>query len=145
MTSIPVTIKDHRDYRRVEALVDDDDVAGFVQYEIGVDGTFDFFHAEVDDRFEGRGVGTQLAAGVVEFARSEGVRIRPTCSFLRSYLDQHPDDQDVIAARSSGAGHEPTQGTANEPAHEQRHEAELGSEADEPAEGEESEGTDAER
>ena len=139
MTSTSVTIKDHRDYRRLEAIVDGDDVAGFAQYEIGVDGTFDFFHTEVDERFAGEGVGSQLAAGVVEFARSEGVKIRPTCDFLQSYLEEHEDARDVVAEEEE---EEPRDENAEE--EEPREEtAELGSEADEP-DGEEADEPDSE-
>jgi predicted GNAT family acetyltransferase len=96
-----VTIQDNRDLRRLEALHDGKHVAGFAQYEIGVDGTvFDFFHTEVTERFEGQGIGGQLAAGVVEFARNEGIKIRPTCSFLRSYVDKHEDTKDVVAEQA---------------------------------------------
>lgn len=149
-----VTIKDHRDLRRLEALADEDDVAAFARYEIGIDGTFDFFYIEVDERFDGQGVGGQLATGVVEFARSEGIKIRPTCDFLQKYLDKHEEARDVVAPADDSASDEADAPDADQPTRdrepdrpqEQREEAELGSEADEPSEVEApDEGTDTER
>lgn len=144
-----VTIKDHRDLRRLEAQVDEDDVAGFARYEIGIDGTFDFFYTEVDERFDGQGVGGQLATGVVEFARSEGIKIRPTCDFLKSYLDKHEEARDVVAPADDADApdtDQPTRDSEPDRPQEQREEAELGSEADEPSEVEApDEGTGTER
>ena len=102
MASTKVEIRDNRELRRVEALAEDGQVAGFAEYQISVDGdTFDFDHTEVDERFEGEGIGSQLAAGVMEFVRAEGGRIIPTCSFLRSWMEDHEDTQDLLAEDAS--------------------------------------------
>jgi predicted GNAT family acetyltransferase len=98
MASTEVEVRDNRGLRRVEALTDDGEVAGFSQYRISADGgTFDFTHTEVDDRFEGMGVGSRLAAGVLEIVRREGARIKPSCSFIRSYIERHEDSRDLLA------------------------------------------------
>jgi predicted GNAT family acetyltransferase len=98
MASTKVEVRDNRELRRVEALDKDGEVAGWAEYQIGLDGsTFDFTHTEVDERFEGQGIGTQLAAGIMELLRSENARIIPTCSFLRHYMDKNEDTQDLRA------------------------------------------------
>lgn len=105
MASTEVEIRDNRELRRVEAVDGDGEVAGFADYTIGVDGdTFDFTHTEVDDRFEGQGVGSRLAAGVLDFVRSEGATITPTCSFIRSYMKRHEDSHDLLAEGASLGG-----------------------------------------
>jgi predicted GNAT family acetyltransferase len=102
MASTKVEIRDNRELRRVEALDGDGQVAGFAQYQISVDGsTFDFNHTEVDERYEGQGIGSQLAAGVMEFARGEGITIEPSCSFIRSYMDKHEETNDLRAPEPS--------------------------------------------
>ena len=93
-----VEVRDNRELRRVEALTEDGEVAGFAEYRISVDGTtFDFTHTEVDDRFEGQGVGSRLAAGVMDFVRGENAKIVPTCSFIRSYMKKHEETQELRA------------------------------------------------
>lgn len=106
MASTEVDVRDNRELNRVEALLTQDDgVAGFAEYRIGADGIFEFTHTEVDDQFEGQGVGSRLAAGVMEFARAEGVKIKPTCSFIRSYMERHEDTRDLLADGSKeGSG-----------------------------------------
>lgn len=112
MAPTEVEVRDNRELRRVEALLPRDgaddgsddgerEVAGFSEYQIGVDGTFDFTHTEVDERFEGEGIGSRLAAGVMDFARQEGVRIRPSCSFIRSYMERHEETHDLLAGEET--------------------------------------------
>jgi len=100
MTRTPATTRNNPELTRVEALVDGR-VVGFSEYHVEKDGTLCFFHTEVDDDREGQGIGSQLAAGVVEVARQENVKIIPECSFIRSYLQRHEDTQDVVAEGAS--------------------------------------------
>ena len=86
---------DNPELSRVDAHLDGS-LVGFAAYEICDDGVYSFHHTEVFEGNEGRGLGQQLAAGVIAFAREKGVKIAPTCPFLASYLRKHPDDQDVL-------------------------------------------------
>ena len=49
------------------------------------------------DEFEGRGVGGRLVAGVLDDIRARGLLVVPLCSFTRSYIERHPEYQDLIA------------------------------------------------
>ncbi len=97
MTRTPVSIIDNPDSFRLEAVLDTGEVAGFSQYRKRSDKVYSFVHTEVDDRFEGAGIGGQIAAGVLRFARDNGVQIVPTCSFIRSYMRRHEDSHDLLA------------------------------------------------
>jgi predicted GNAT family acetyltransferase len=102
MVSSSVDVQDNRELRRVEARLEDGDVAGFAQYQLGVDeGVLTFFHTEVDERFEGHGVGSRLLAGVMDFLRDNGLRIVPRCSFIRGYMREHEETHDLLAEGAS--------------------------------------------
>jgi uncharacterized protein len=73
----------------------DGDVAGFATYEVR-EGRRHFLHTEVDDRFEGRGVGSALARGALSRARAAGQPIVPRCPFIAGYIDKHPEWQDLV-------------------------------------------------
>ena len=90
-----MTVRDNPDRRRFEALVDEE-VAGYLFYR-EQDGELVLIHTEVDERFEDQGIGTQLAAGVMEFLRSEDAKIIPSCSFIRHYMDKNEDTQELRA------------------------------------------------
>ena len=61
------------------------------------DGRISFTHTEVPDALEGKGVGTRLIAGALEQVRADGLKVVPICSFVRHYIETHPDTQDLLA------------------------------------------------
>ena len=67
------------------------ELAGFAQYVRRGGRTF-FVHTEIDPRFEGKGLGSKLAASALAAERDAGTKIVPLCPFIRSYIDRHPDE-----------------------------------------------------
>ena len=55
------------------------------------DGAVVLTHTEVLPGNEGKGIGSKLAALVVDDLRKRGVRIVPQCSFMAKYIASHPD------------------------------------------------------
>lgn len=43
----------------------------------------------------GRGIAAQLVKTALEFARSNGWRVKPTCSYAAAYIRRHPDYADM--------------------------------------------------
>ncbi|GEL21885.1 N-acetyltransferase [Pseudonocardia sulfidoxydans NBRC 16205] len=91
--SDPVVV-DRPDRSRFEILVDDE-VAGRAFYQLR-DGLIVFTHTEVDDRFGGRGIGGALARGALDAARARGLRVRPDCTFVKGWIDKHPEYADLL-------------------------------------------------
>ena len=59
-----------------------------------------FTHTEVDDRFEGQGVGSALARFALDDVRAEGTRrVVPRCPFIKGWIDKHPDYADLTRGR----------------------------------------------
>src|SRR3954451_2163344 len=101
MARTPITIKHDAGRHRLEAVLEDAEVAGYSQYHVVRDGIWSVFHTEVDDRFEGQGIGSALAAGVMDFLRDNDLLIVPTCPFLRSYMAGHEETHDLLAPGAS--------------------------------------------
>ena len=91
-----VTVRDNHERHRYEAVDETGVVAGFVTYRLAED-VVAYTHAEVDDAFEGQGIGSALAREALEGARSAGMRVRPDCPFVADYMDTHPEYQDLLA------------------------------------------------
>jgi len=90
-----VVVTDNRDELRFEAHVDGE-LAGFAAYELA-DDLIMFTHTEVDDAFEGHGVGGALARGALDAVRADGTRqVLPRCPFIRGWIEKHPDYQDLV-------------------------------------------------
>lgn len=89
-----VTVRDNPQESRFEAYVDGR-LAGISAYLLS-DGVITFTHTEVDDAFEGQGVGSSLVRQALDAVRADGeLRVRPSCPFVRAWIDRHPDYGDL--------------------------------------------------
>lgn len=69
---------------------------GFSEYVTREDGGIVFTHTEVDPELQERGLGSTLIRGALDDLRgSTTVRIRATCPFVRRFLAEHPEYQDL--------------------------------------------------
>ena len=81
---------------RYEAHVDGE-LAGFAVFRMRGDRIV-FTHTEVDDRFEGQGVGSKLARYALDDVRDRGsLRVVPQCPFIRSWIEKHPEYADLVS------------------------------------------------
>lgn len=55
------------------------------------------YHTEVSPKFRGEGIGQDLVAAAVDFARKNGLRIIATCPYAKKVIDERPEFQDVLA------------------------------------------------
>lgn len=93
MSSEP-TVADNPEERRYEIRVDGE-LAGFAQYE-GQPESIVFTHTEIDDRFEGQGLGGKLVAFALDDARERGLAVLPLCPFVKGYIQRHSEYADLI-------------------------------------------------
>lgn len=98
----PVEIVDVADRGRLEAIVDDA-LAGFLEYIVKRD-RIALIHTEVLPGYEGRGVAARLVRWALDDARRRGRLVIPTCPYVRSYLDKHPEDHDIVVGLRGGTG-----------------------------------------
>ena len=91
-----VQTTDNAEQQRYEARVDGE-LAGFAAYQRDGDRVV-FTHTEVDDAYEGQGVGSALARSALDDVRATGRNAVPLCPFIRDWIDKHPDYADLVAA-----------------------------------------------
>ncbi len=53
-------------------------------------------HTEVDESLKGKGVGKELVAAGVAFARERGIGIVPVCAFAKALMERTPEYADVL-------------------------------------------------
>jgi predicted GNAT family acetyltransferase len=58
----------------------------------------EILHTDVDDRYQGQGLGSELASRMLEDAREQGVDVVPHCPFVLEYIRRHPDYVDLVPA-----------------------------------------------
>ena len=85
-----VVTSHNSDEHRYEARLDGE-LAGFLEYRSSV-GLVNLTHTEVDDRFEGHGIGSALARFALDDLRGDdSVRVVVTCPFIISWIGKHPE------------------------------------------------------
>ena len=60
------------------------------------DGVATLHHTEVPDALQGRGIAADLVASALAWARAESLKVRPSCSYVASYMQRHPETADLI-------------------------------------------------
>ena len=63
---------------------------GFISYQ-DQDDRIVYDHTIVPSELGGKGVGSALVKHALDYARSEGKKVVPTCSFVASYINKHAE------------------------------------------------------
>ncbi len=93
-------IEENRDDSRYEVYVDDQ-LAGFTEYKL--DGPrIALLHTEIDDAFEGQGLGKILAESILDAAREAGLAVLPYCPFIASYIKRTTEYLDLVPEDQRG-------------------------------------------
>jgi predicted GNAT family acetyltransferase len=72
-----------------------DGETAYAKYRLG-DDRITFPHTVVPEAFEGRGIGSALVKAGLAYAREEGLKVLPLCSFFAGYIERHPEYQDLV-------------------------------------------------
>jgi uncharacterized protein len=72
---------------------------GFAQlrYRYDREGRFVLVHTEVPEALNGRGIAGLLVRTALEFAQAQHLRVVPECPFAKSYLERHPEYNDLVS------------------------------------------------
>lgn len=88
------TVRDNPALSRFE--LDADGVTAVANYRLA-GGVMTFTHTEVPPHARGEGIASRLIAGALAAARTRGLKVVARCSFVRSYIDRHPEFRDLLA------------------------------------------------
>jgi hypothetical protein len=91
-----IVVVDAPERERFEVTVDGD-LAGFLVYR-SRKGLLALIHTEVDERFEGRGIGGRLARFALDSARDRDLAVLPFCPFVNAWIKRHPEYVDLVPA-----------------------------------------------
>ncbi|MGY1813526.1 GNAT family N-acetyltransferase [Blastococcus sp. SYSU D00820] len=88
------TVQDAPEADRYE-IRDGERVLGLAAYRRTGDRVV-FTHTEIDPDAEGSGLGSTLVRGALDDVRSRGERVEPRCSFVRGWIERHPEYADLV-------------------------------------------------
>ncbi|MBL8119681.1 MAG: N-acetyltransferase [Anaerolineae bacterium] len=81
------------DKKRFEIQLDETNVAK-ITYLIG-GGIITFDHTGVPQAYEGRGIAGMLAKTALDYARDNGLKVRPQCPYVATYIKRHAEYQPI--------------------------------------------------
>lgn len=93
-TPTPLTITHQPQAGRFEAIVEG--LRCEADYHLR-DGIMHITHTGVPPALEGRGIAAQLVQTALTWARAQGLRVNPVCSYVAVYVRRHPEWQDLLA------------------------------------------------
>ncbi len=94
--TVAVEVSENESEQRFEAYLGGE-LAGFAAYDL--DGhTIVFHHTVVEPHLRRRGIAGQLVARALDTIRDRGgLRVVPRCSYMKSFIDDHPDYAEVLS------------------------------------------------
>src|SRR5262245_55516959 len=91
-----VEVTDNKQMLRFEIHCDGE-LAGFAEYLRHGD-VIEFTHTEIDPKFRGHGLASQLVQQALDDVRSRGFAVRPVCPMVREFIAQHDEYKDLVSA-----------------------------------------------
>ncbi|HVI49546.1 MAG TPA: GNAT family N-acetyltransferase [Chitinophaga sp.] len=67
----------------------------FIVYSL-FPGGIAYVHTEVPPELEGKGIASQLAKYVLEYARVNHLKVKPLCPYVNAYMKRHPEYNDLL-------------------------------------------------
>lgn len=92
-TKQDIKIVHNESAKRFETFIDGH--TGYISYKER-DDKLVYDHTIVPQELGGRGVGSSLVKYALNYARDNNKKVVPQCSFVSSYIDKHPDYQDLL-------------------------------------------------
>jgi hypothetical protein len=69
-----------------------------LKYAVIDDGkVLDYKSTYVPSELRGQNIATELVKVGLAYAREQGYKIIPSCSFVRAYMERHPEYDDLLA------------------------------------------------
>lgn len=94
MQSTPLHVQHNIDQQRFECKVDG--MLCVADYQL-TDGVMHMTHTEVPAALGGRGIAAALVEAALAHARSAHLKVNPACSYVRSYMQRHPETHSLHA------------------------------------------------
>ncbi|MGM8885351.1 GNAT family N-acetyltransferase [Psychrobacter sp. 1U2] len=85
----------NKDKKRFEIHIDDRIALEDYEFFTTSQGekSIEYKHTEVPDALGGQGIAGYLVKYILDDAAAKGLRVKPTCPYVKSYIDKHPEYQ----------------------------------------------------
>ena len=97
-----LSVRNNPDVHRFEAVLPDGSVVGYLAYDTvpthaaHSGGMFVAVHTVVEPEVAGNGIASMLARAALDHAREQHLTVIAECSFVRGFIERHPEYQDLV-------------------------------------------------
>lgn len=71
----------------------------FIEFDKIEPNILDLVHTEVPEELSGKGVGSKLVEGALNYCKENGLLVIPSCPFIKKFMDKHTQWNDLIAQK----------------------------------------------
>ena len=82
-----ISVSNNTELHRYEIRADGA-LAGFAEYNVLSEAVM-FTHTEIDNAYEGKGLGSKLARHAFDDVRAQGKQVIPVCEFIAGFVRKH--------------------------------------------------------
>lgn len=73
----------------------EDGQAVYVSYSLR-DGVLDLRHTYTPPELRGRGLASKVVQAAFEYARENGLKVKPTCTYVQAYVGRHGEYESLL-------------------------------------------------
>ena len=81
-------------------IYSDGELAGFAEFKIA-NQKISYTHTEIDPKFGGKGLGSQLIKEALDEALEQNLEVAPYCSFVSAYIKKNSEKYLDLVSKSS--------------------------------------------
>ena len=71
----------------------------FIEFDKIEPNILDLVHTEVPEELGGKGIGSKLVKGALNYCKENNLLVIPSCPFIKSYMEKHAEWNDLIAQK----------------------------------------------
>jgi len=94
MDAESITVVNNSDENRFEVVLGND-IAMILYKRVRGDRII-YYHTQVPEAFGGKGIGSKLVRGALDWARENKLRVIALCPFVAGYVQRHEEYQDIV-------------------------------------------------
>ncbi len=79
---------------RFYAILEGDEAE--ITYTITNEEAMDLDYTYVPETYRNKGLADQLVKAALEYARSQNIKVVPSCPVVEAYVKRHPDYDDIV-------------------------------------------------
>ena len=68
----------------------------YLSYEVAGDTVLDYAHTWTPPEERGKGIAGRITRQALEYAKSEGYKVVPSCPYVRDYIKAHPEYEELV-------------------------------------------------